>query len=199
MKKYLLAGSVLAAVLFAGKDSIGQTGGLYKNTLKVGVSGGVAVPNNNVGGTVGLDLNYQYLVTNHFGVGVASGYQHYFGKENKLGSTTIDNNSAGVIPVAALLRYYPKAAGIYAGADLGYGFVVGDDRVAEGINVSRPDGGFYIRPQVGYHNRNWNFFVHYSKLFTPSDHNITLNNEVQKYNLGNIGVGVQYNIGLGYK
>lgn len=199
MKKYLLSGAVLAAFLFLMKDANAQTGGLYKNTLKVGVSGGVAVPGNNVGGTVGLDLNYQYLVTNHFGVGVASGYQHYFAKENKLGTTTIDNNNAGVVPVAALLRYYPKASGIYAGADLGYGFVVGEDRVASNVNVNRPDGGFYIRPQVGYHNRNWNFFVHYSKLFTGSEHNIHLNNEVQKYNLGNIGVGVQYNIGLGYK
>ncbi len=199
MKKYLLSGVVLVAIMFSTKDSIGQTGGLYKNTLKVGVSGGVAVPNNNVGGTVGLDLNYQYLVTNHFGVGVASGYQHYFGKENKVSTATLDNNSVGVIPVAALLRYYPKAKGIYAGADLGFGFLVGDEKVANGVTIDRPDGGFYIRPQVGYHNRNWNFFAHYTNVFTGSDHHINVGNDVQKYNLGNIGVGVQYNIGLGYK
>lgn len=199
MKKHLLAASVLVSILLATKNSNGQTGGLYKNTLKVGVSGGVAVPGHHVGGTVGVDLNYQYLVTNHFGVGVASGYQQYFAKENRLGTTTLDNNNVGVIPVAALLRYYPKAKGIYAGADLGFGFLVGEDRVASNVAVERPDGGFYIRPQVGYHNRKWNFFAHYSNVFTGSDHNINIANNVQKYNLGTVGVGVQYNIGLGYK
>lgn len=199
MKKYLLSWAVLIAFCFSTNHLSAQTGGLYKNTLKVGVSGGIAVPSNNAGGSLGLDLGYQYLATKHFGIGVASGYQHYFAKENKLGSTTIDNNSVGVIPVAALFRYYPKAAGIYVGTDLGYGFLTGEERVAKGIAVNRPDGGFYLRPQVGYHNRNWNFFAHYSKVFTGSENNIRINNNTQKYNIGTIGVGVQYNIGLGYK
>ena len=199
MKKYLLSGAVLVAMCISANHLSAQTGGLYKNTLKVGVSGGIAVPGNNVGGSLGLDLGYQYLATKNFGVGVASGYHHYFGKENKLGSTTLDNNSVGVIPVAALLRYYPKAAGIYVGADLGYGFLTGEERVANGIGLNRPDGGFYMRPQIGYHNRSWNFFAHYSKVFTGSEYNIRINNNTQKYNLGTIGVGVQYNIGLGYK
>lgn len=197
MKKVILLGTVLAGVFFSFSNVQAQTGGLYKNTLKIGASAGASVPNNNTAASLGLDISYQYLLTNHFGIGVTTGYQHNFGRDKDYGSATLINNSVGVVPVAALLRYYPKASGVYVGADVGYGFLVGDELVAENRPIARPSGGAYVRPVVGYHNRNWNAFVHYTKVIHNDNSHIHIGNEVQKYNVGNIGIGFAYNIGLG--
>lgn len=194
MKKLILCSS---ACIFGLALAKAQTGGLYKNTLKVGVSGGVAVPNNNAAASAGLDLSYQYLATNHFGIGIATGYNQFFGKNKDISNVTLKNNSFGVVPVAALFRLYPKSHGFYAGADIGYGIITGDKYVASNATVQRPDGGFYLRPQIGYHNRDWNFFVQYSKVFTGDNGKIIVGNESQKYNAGVLGIGVAYNIGLG--
>ncbi|MTE25260.1 hypothetical protein GJQ66_13825, partial [Microbacterium sp. ZXX196] len=77
----------------------------------------------------------------------------------------IKNNDFGVVPVAALVRVYPQKTGFYGGADLGYGFIVGNDKVASNYTTAMPDGGFYLRPEIGYHNRDWNFFIQYTKVF----------------------------------
>lgn len=164
-----------------------------KNTLKFGVMGGVSVPNNNAGGNVGLDVGYQHLVTPHVGIGIVSGYNQFFGKEND----GIKNNNFGVVPVAGLFRYYPASKGIYFGTDLGYGFIVGDAKVASNSLVERPNGGLYLKPEIGYHNRNWNVFLHYTKVFTADNGTISGVKESQKYNAGSLGIGVAYNIGLG--
>lgn len=183
-----------AALLFTTAAVHAQS---MKNMIKIGVLAGASVPSNNSAAAAGLDVAYQNLVTPHFGLGVATGYQHHFGKENNLGGTQLDNNGFGVVPVAALVRYYPKAEGIYIGTDLGYGVITGDKRVATNSAVARPDGGFYLKPEVGYHNRNWNIFAHYSKVFTGDKGTINVGNASQKYNTGIIGVGLAYNIGLG--
>ncbi len=183
-----------AALLFTTAAVHAQS---MKNMIKIGALAGASVPSNNSAAAAGLDVAYQNLVTPHFGLGVATGYQHHFGKENDLGGAKLDNNSFGVVPVAALIRYYPKAEGIYIGTDLGYGVITGDERVAANAAVARPDGGFYLKPELGYHNRNWNIFAHYSKVFTGDKGTINVNNGSQKYNTGIIGVGLAYNIGLG--
>ncbi len=183
-----------AALLFTTAAAHAQS---MKNTIKIGALAGVSVPSNNAGAAAGLDIAYQNLVTPHFGLGVATGYQHHFAKENDLSGIKLDNNSFGVVPVAALVRYYPKAEGIYIGTDLGYGVVTGDEKVATNNTTVRPDGGFYLKPEVGYHNRNWNIFAHYSKVFTGDKGTINIGNASQKYNTGIIGVGLAYNIGLG--
>lgn len=163
------------------------------NMLKVGVNAGVAVPSDNASANLGLDVAYQYLVNPGFGLGIATGYNQFFGRDNDVVGGTINNNDFGVIPVAALIRVYPKQTGFYAGADLGYGFIVGDEKVASNSIVDRPDGGFYIKPELGYHNRDWNFFLHYTKVFTGDKGNIA----GQDYNAGSLGAGVAYNIPLG--
>ncbi len=178
---------LLAGVLAAGVVSAQSTE--MNNMIKVGANVGLAVPADNVSAAVGLDVAYQNLITPGFGLGIATGYSHYFGKDNN----GLNNNDVGVIPAAALIRIYPKQTGFYFGTDLGYGFLVGDDKVASNSTVDRPDGGFYIKPEIGYHNRDWNFFVQYQKVFTGNDGNI----EGQDYNVGNIGVGFSYNIPLG--
>lgn len=78
MKKTILAAVVLIAATFANVNA--QNYVSMKNTLKVGVMGGVALPSENAGGNLGLDLGYQYLVTPNFGLGLVSGYNHFFGK-----------------------------------------------------------------------------------------------------------------------
>ena len=164
-----------------------------KNMIKVGANVGLAVPAENASANVGLDVAYQNLVTPGFGLGIATGYSHFFGRENTVNGVNYDNNDFGVVPVAALIRVYPKQTGFYLGTDLGYGFIVGDEKVASNQNVDRPDGGFYIKPEIGYHNRDWNFAVQYQKTFTGDKGEIGS----QKYNAGAIGVGVGYNIPLG--
>lgn len=183
IKKSILALGLVTAGLVSAQNSD------MRNMLKVGANVGMAVPAENTSAAAGIDVAYQNLVTPGFGLGVATGYTHYFGKDNN----GLNNNDFGVVPVAALVRIYPKQTGFYFGSDLGYGFITGDERVASNSNVARPDGGFYIKPEIGYHNQDWNFALQYQKVFTGSEGEIG----DQKYNAGSLGVGVSYNIPLG--
>ncbi|MDO4224379.1 MAG: hypothetical protein Q4C75_00605 [Bergeyella zoohelcum] len=159
-----------------------------RDVIKLGVNGGIAVPTENASASLGLNIAYQHLVTPNFGLGIASGYSHYFGRDNN----GIKNNDFGVVPVAALLKFYPNRTGFYLGTDLGYGFIVGKDDVASNYTTDRPNGGFYIKPEIGYHNKNWNFFIQYQKTFTGDNGKIGS----QEYNAGILGAGVAYNISL---
>ena len=187
IKKTILGLGILTAGLASAQSSE------MTNMLKVGINAGVAVPSNNASANVGFDIAYQHLITPGFGIGIASGYNHFFGKDNTVNGVTIKNNDFAVVPVAAMLRYYPQKTGFYLGTDLGYGFITGDDNVAEGSIVKRPDGGFYLKPEIGYHNRNWNFAVQYTKVFTGDKGNIV----GQDYSVGTIGAGISYNFPLG--
>ena len=193
IKKITLSAGIIAGGLLSAQNSEGLS---MKNMLKVGANIGHSIPASNFGLSLGADLAYQHLVTPHFGLGLATGYTHYFGRENDTDrAVTLKNNNAGVIPVAALFRYYPKRNGLYLGTDLGYGFIVhSDDLVASNHPiVTHPDGGFYIKPEIGYHNRDWNFFLQYQKVFTGDNGKIAN----QDYNLGGLSAGVSYNIALG--
>lgn len=189
--KQLIAGAGILAGGLLSAQSANMT-----NMLKIGLNGGVST-GGNTAANLGVDLSYQHLVTPGFGLGIATGYNNYFGKDRNVAingvNVDVRNNDFGVIPVAALFRVYPKEMGFYFGADVGYGFIVGDDYVAENVAVTRPDGGFYIKPEIGYHNRDWNFFAQYNKTFTGDKGQIA----DQKYNAGAIGVGFSYNIPLG--
>ncbi|UKB85252.1 hypothetical protein LF887_06400 [Chryseobacterium sp. MEBOG06] len=178
---------LLAGVLTAGIASAQNS--KMNNMIKVGANVGLAVPADNLSAAVGVDVSYQNLITPGFGLGIASGYTHYFGKENN----GYKNNDVGVVPVAALIRIYPKQTGFYFGTDLGYGFLVGDKQVASNTSVERANGGFYIKPEIGYHNKDWNFFVQYQKVFVGTKGDLA----GQDYNVGNIGVGFGYNLPLG--
>ncbi len=183
VKKAIFAAGMMTAGLLSAQSSD------MRNMLKVGANVGLAVPAENASAAAGIDVAYQNLVTPGFGLGIATGYTHYFGKDNN----NLENNDFGVVPVAALIRVYPKQTGFYLGTDIGYGFIVGDDKVAANSAVDRPDGGFYIKPEIGYHNQDWNFAVQYQKVFTGDKGQIGN----QDYNAGSLGVGVSYNIPLG--
>src|SRR5690606_21330013 len=160
-----------------------------RNVPEVGDNCVIDVTAENAGATLSLEVSCQHLVAPRFAVAIATGYSDISGKDNG----AIDNNEFGEVPVAALIRVYPKQTGFYLGTDLGYGFIVGDDKVAANRTQERPDGGFYIKPEIGYHNRDWNFALQYQKTFTGDKGEI----DDQKYNAGAIGVGVGYNIPLG--
>lgn len=184
LKQSILAG----ALLFTGLVTAQQKKGM-KNMLKVGGHVGIALPSENTSFALGADIAYQHLVTPSFGLGIATGYTHFFGQENE----GYDNNSVGVVPLAALIRFYPKKTGFYFGTDLGYGFLLGDDEIASNVNAERPSGGLYLKPEIGYHNNDWNFSIHYQKVFTDDEYNFSN----QDYNVGSLGIGVGYNIPLG--
>ena len=186
IKQTIIAAGILTAGLVSAQDAS------MNNMIKVGATAGLAVPADNLSAAIGVDVAYQNLITPGFGLGIATGYTHYFGKDNN----GYKNNDVGVVPVAALIRVYPKQTGFYFGADLGYGFLVGDDMVASNSTVSRPDGGFYLKPEIGYHNRDWNFFLQYQKVFAGSNGDIA-GPASQDYNVGSIGAGFSYNIPLG--
>lgn len=139
------------------------------NWLKVGVHAGIPTGDASDASSfaLGVDAKYQFLDLESFGVGVATGYTNYFGKE--INNIKVDD--FGVVPVAALLRYYPTQ-NFFIGTDLGYGFITGS---------GNSEGGFYYRPEIGYHNTDWNIFAYYAGV---SD----------DFNVSNAGIGVNYNI-----
>ncbi|SHO63765.1 hypothetical protein [Algoriphagus zhangzhouensis] len=141
--------------------------------LKLGVNLGAPVGDlsNYSSFALGLDVAGQFMRTDNFGLGVASGYTQYFKK-----SDVSYAENFGVIPLGVMFRYYPQPSGFFVGTDAGYSFFTGD-----GMSES---GGAYIRPQLGYHNYDWNIFGFYNHVFN-SDPGI----DVQA-----IGVAVTYNI-----
>ncbi|UPQ78518.1 hypothetical protein M0M57_12925 [Flavobacterium azooxidireducens] len=116
--------------------------------------------------TVGADVRGQYLVNPSFGIGIASGYNHFFGKD--------EAEDFGLIPLAGFARYYAQPAGLFVGADFGYGFLT---------NANDNSGGLYLSPQIGYHNEKWNFYGYYQHTFAENDIDIQV-----------VGLGVTYNI-----
>ena len=136
--------------------------------LKAGISASAPVGNtsNFSSFALGVDLSGQFMASKNVGLGIASGYTNFFGKNG--------GNDFGIVPLGALLRYYPASEGFFAGTDLGYSF----------LTNSGSDGGFYVKPQLGYHNYDWNIFGFYNQVFIS-----TPGSDVQ-----NVGVAATYNI-----
>ena len=156
--------SILVALIFSTIFVHAQKKGT--DWLKVGIHAGIPMADSKDVSSfaLGVDAKYQFLDLKSFGLGLATGYTNYFAKEN------YDNH--GVIPVAALLRYYPTRR-FFIGSDLGVGFVTGLDETKT---------GFYYRPEVGYHDNEWNIFLYYQGT------------HVNDFNVGNLGIGANYNI-----
>lgn len=136
--------------------------------LKVGLNTGLPVGDlEDVSAfSLGLDLKAQYLVTPNFGIGLASGYNHFFGKDGF--------DDFGIIPAAGFARYYFQPKGLFFGVDFGYGFLT---------NTNNNEGGLYLNPQIGYHNEDWNFFAYYQNTFAEHDIDIRV-----------VGIGATYNL-----
>ncbi|WP_417855101.1 hypothetical protein [Xanthomarina gelatinilytica] len=170
MKKLFLVAFLLGfAPTFAQETDIEDVELTPDNSwLKLGLTAGVPIGDANDASSFafGADLRGQYLFNPNIAIGLASGYTHYFGKDN------IDD--FGVIPAAGFFRYYFTPDGLFLGVDVGYGFLA---------NIDNNDGGLYVNPQIGYHNRDWNFYGYYQNTFAENELDIQ-----------NVGVGVTYNI-----
>ena len=167
MKKvFLFIGLVGFSPLVAQETEIDITPD--NSWLKAGLTAGVPVGDANdfASFNVGVDLRGQYLFNPNFAIGIASGYTHFFGKEG------IDD--FGVIPLAGFVRYYFTPKGLFFGSDFGYGFLT---------DVDDNEGGLYINPQIGYHNRDWNIYAFYQNTFAEND-----------LDLRSVGIGATYNI-----
>lgn len=156
--------SVLMLLIFTSVFVNAQKKGT--DWLKLGVHAGIPVADTKDTSSfaVGVDAKYQFLDLKSFGLGIATGYTNYFKKDN--------SENIGLVPVAALLRYYPTKR-FFVGADLGVGVAFTKDDTK---------AGFYYRPELGYHNDEWNAFVFYQ------------GDAVKDLNIGALGIGVNYNI-----
>ena len=166
MKKILLVAVLLGFNSVFAQEDVEITSD--NSWLKAGIITGIPVGDaSDVSSySLGLDLRGQYLINPNIGVGVASGYNHFFGKD--------DIDDFGVIPAAGFVRYYFTPNGLFLGTDVGYGFLT---------DVENNDGGLYVNPQIGYHNKDWNFYAYYQNTFAEYDVDVQ-----------NVGVGVTYNI-----
>lgn len=154
MKKIIFS-LMLVMVLFATYAQNAR--GIEDNSrLKLGLNMGVPVGQmgdyNSI--ALGFEVAGQFLRTDYFGLGVVTGYTQYFKKSKERGG----GYDFGSIPLGLMLRFYPKSMGFFAGLDTGYTFVTTE---------IEDDGGFYVRPQVGYHNNDWNIFAFYNQVFNP--------------------------------
>ena len=174
MKKLVLSFTLMMAVFASYAQATRDIEDINEDNswLKLGLN--LGVPVGDLGDyssfALGLDIAGQFMRTDNFGLGVVSGYTKYFKKSDVAGAQDF-----GAIPLGLMLRYYPQPSGFFAGTDVGYTFLTGD--IAS-------DGGFYIRPQVGYHNYDWNIFAFYNQVFTSAP-----NVDIQS-----IGVAATYNI-----
>lgn len=161
---------ILLFTMFSIGISFGQNSEITPNNswLKLGLN--VAAPVGDISDfssfMLGIDLRGQFLTNPNFALGIASGYNNYFGKD--------DNSDFGLIPLAAFGRYYFNESGWFIGLDLGYGFLT---------NVQDTSGGLYLNPQFGYNTYDWNVYAFYQYTDTG------LSTDIQS-----VGLGVTYNI-----
>lgn len=139
--------------------------------IKAGINAGIPIgllaDQSNL--ALGAEVKGQLMSTPNWGLGLSSGYTHYF--------PATGHENFGSVPAGLFVRYYPARQGVFVGTDLGYSFQTGS-----GTNAK---GGPYARPQVGYHNRHWNIFGFYNGIFRK---------EANDGHLQYVGVGTTFNI-----
>ena len=170
MRKIILFSAV--TILFATVQVNAQSTPITSNNSWLKLGANIGVPVGNVSHyssfTAGLELKGQVLETDYLGIGLTTGYNHYFGKNGFDGF--------GTIPLGAFLRVYPQSKGLFIGTDLGYSFITGADGAK---------GGFYVKPQLGYHNYDWNVFGYYNSILRSDDNGGSISS---------VGIGATYNI-----
>ena len=139
--------------------------------IKAGINAGIPIATlaDHSNFTLGAEIKGQLMSTPNWGLGLTSGYTHYFPKEGM--------ENFGSIPAGIFARYYPARQGFFAGVDLGYSFQTGSN-----LNGN---GGMYVRPQAGYQNRLWNIFGFYNGIFRK---------EANGGHLQYVGIGTTFNI-----
>ncbi|HEX8562626.1 MAG TPA: hypothetical protein VF676_06575 [Flavobacterium sp.] len=153
MKKLILSAVALCAFGFANA----QDDGGFQAGVHVGLPMGDY--KDVVSFNVGLDLAYMFSVGEGFELGIATGYDHWMGKEETIDlgggfEATVDYGDAAFVPLAAAGKY-SVTENFFVGADLGYAIYVGE---GEG------DGGFFYQPKVGYQMETIDVFVGYKGI-----------------------------------
>jgi hypothetical protein len=155
MKKLLLSAIAIAA--FSAAATAQENGGL-KAGIHIGAPMGDAADVYSL--NFGTDVTYTFNVAEKLAVGATTGYSYFSGKEvsysDGMFSLSYKINSA-FIPVAATGQY-SITDNIFAGADLGYAFSVGDD--IEGGD----SGGFYYQPKAGYQHEFFEVYAAYKGI-----------------------------------
>ncbi|WP_068595915.1 hypothetical protein ACF3NR_04235 [Vaginella massiliensis] len=167
MKKLVLA----AAVAVFGIAGV--------NAQTTGVEGGVhvGIPVGDVSDVssfnIGIDVAYLYPIAQNFKLGLASGYDHFIGKD--------DVDDFGFIPLAASAKFNPTQ-NFFVGADLGYAFATKDNM----------DGGFYYQPKVGYSGAAVDVYGFYKGVAGKNEYELLNVKYTNDWNIGSVGVGVAY-------
>lgn len=174
MKKIILLITVFTTYYFNSQaQTMGTFNDIERNSawLKLGINIGapVSTVSNTNSVVAGVDVKAQLLESNYWGVGLTAGYNHFFAKHNY--------KSFGTVPVGGFVRYYPDNKGIFGRVDGGYSFVTG--------NAVGATGGAFVKPQIGYHVYDWNFYTFYDNVFRADS---------KGGNIQSVGVGVTYNI-----
>ncbi len=112
---------------------------------------------------IGLDLAYLHPVANNFKLGIATGYDHFIGKDLKVGGNKVGKvDDFGFIPLAASAKL-GLGDNFFVGADLGYAFATNDDW----------KGGFYYQPKVGYSASTFDIYAAYKGINSKLDAKFT--------------------------
>jgi hypothetical protein len=133
-------------------DEISQQNSWLKLGLNLGVPVGDLSDYSKL--AFGVEAAAQFMRTDNYGLGITTGYTKYYNKDNA--SLDGSEKGFGAIPLGLMFRYYPQPTGFFAGTDVGYTFFT---------DFNQNEGGAYIRPQLGYHNYDWNVFAFYNQVF----------------------------------
>ena len=133
-----------------------------RTILSLGVHGGPVVGDYDelFSANLGFDISYLYGLSDHFYLGVATGFTNYFGEDLTINGIDLETDDAQFVPVAGSVRFSPIPH-ILVGADIGY---------AIGLNDGN-DGGFYASPRLTYTWRNFQVFGGY-RLISFADENL---------------------------
>ena len=98
---------------------------------KIGVGANVGIPTSDLYGfAAGVDVRIQFDVTKQLSIPVATGYNHFFAKNdvNYLNIPGVEMPDYGYIPVKTGLKYFfdPSGSGIYAMGEIGAAIGVSD-------------------------------------------------------------------------
>ena len=172
MRKILFS----VAALFAFGAANAQDAGGFSLGAHVGIPMGDVKDYSGL--NYGIDAAYMWPVMENFGLGIASGYTMFSGKdfENTLVGpdgqiirTSVKGDGFGFIPLAAAGKYM-LTENLFLGVDLGYAFYVGD---------GNGDGGLYYQPKLGYDFKPFEMFISYKGIEDNSSINA-------------VGLGVAY-------
>lgn len=113
-----LATAVAAVAIFFSSNVSAQ---------KLGFGANVGIPTSSLYGlSLGGDVRVQFDVTKQLSVPIASGYTHFFAKDNNLLPTGEKLPDYAYVPVKTGLKYFfdPTGSGIYAMGEVGAAFGV---------------------------------------------------------------------------